>query len=96
MQFFVVVAVFVFEAVFGVDLDGVLVLLGLDGDDVVALLLLLVDLLVRDVAVERLEGVGADVRQLRGACVSGGVLLRRGVLASWGAGLSREAGLAEE
>lgn len=52
LQFLVVVPVLVFEAVFGVDLDGVLILLRLHRDDIVALLLFLVDLFIRDVAVE--------------------------------------------
>lgn len=65
LQLFVVVPVLVLQPVFGVHLDGVLVFLGLHRDYVVICLLLVVHLLVRDVSVQRLQGVASEVRQPR-------------------------------
>ena len=62
MQLFVVIPVLIFKPIFWVNLDSILIFLRLHTDNVVSLLLLLVNLFIRDISVQRLERIGAHMR----------------------------------
>lgn len=53
LHLFVIIAVFIFQPIFGVDFDCIFVFFGLDGDNVIIPLLLIVNLFVRDESIER-------------------------------------------
>lgn len=67
LHFAEVVVVLVLEVIFGEHFYCVLVLLWLHRNDVVVLLLLLVDLSIRNIAIKGLQRIASHIRQLRGS-----------------------------
>ena len=55
LHFFVIIGINIFKAILGVHLNGIFILLGLNGDDIVSFLLFVIYLLIRDVFIEIAE-----------------------------------------